>query len=235
MPVIEELKRIQKQIDRTEAWEQRGQFKGIRTWHNANRAIPAATYTHVFQSREVYDFGAPFSAGMHQTSVAAFTGTVTTVIGATTIAGVGTLFTTELYPGAIILVNTAEYNVVTEVISNTSAVVNFAWQVAAAGVAFRRVNEAFVIPGSGVYGCGINMELSAVGYCGFLKNQLVEPIAYPNTYFLSYSGASLFPAVHTEDLFAKYDILLPWVYIAAGGNTISRMPNSPACFISRIS
>lgn len=173
--------------------------------------------------------------GMHQTSTALFTGTVSTVIAGTTLTGVGTLFTTEINVGSIVIVNAAEYNVVTAIASDTSATVNFPWQLATAGVQMRRVVDAFVIPGRGVYSFGLNAELTVTGYLGWVKNELLVPIAYPATTWEVRSGLGLAPTAYGTDLFNKFDLLMPVVFINAGGTVVSREPNSPACFISRIS
>lgn len=91
--------------------------------------------------------------GVHFTSAANLTGTVTKTAASATLAGSGTSFTTELSVGQVISVpgTAAEKRVVTAIASNTSLTVSTAFANSASGQTATRVNSAFVATRPGIW------------------------------------------------------------------------------------
>lgn len=100
--IYQEVQRLKDQVERLGSWESRGQFKGCRITHSQDQVKAAsANWVWMDLDTEIWDYGAPFSNGMHS-AIAVGAGTVTKAIGGTTLVGVGTSFTTQMVVGGLV-------------------------------------------------------------------------------------------------------------------------------------
>ena len=240
MSIFTRVDKLQKNMERQETYESRGTFKGCKATHSVDQVFGAAAqWQPINLDTELWDYGAPFSGGMHSTRLVC-AGTVTKAIGGFTLVGVATAFLTEVFVGSLIFVNT-EFNVVTAITDNLNLTVKFAWGANAAGVAYTRSNHGYVIPGNGVYQVDFAAVLSVVtDYIAIYRNQMTIPAGATVAMEVA-AGPSSMLHCGCQILCNKFDFITFHVNIANAVTVTSRYaaiagcPASPMATIARIS
>jgi len=185
-------KAVDRAIDRINSFETRGTFFGAC---GSGSIVNAANNTlyNVPITAESYDFApADWLGGMINTNLA-LTGTMSVALGSTTVTGVGTLFLTELWRGAVIIVNGLFSGTIKSVQSNTVATMYFtSLNNAGAGSAGIRTNLAMGIPSSGLWELGIYAVYAQPATPGFVQTTFNLPglISLPGVYARNINGGT---------------------------------------------
>ncbi len=214
----------------------RTDLASCRTYASGGATIPTGAASVVSFNTDRWNIG-----GVHFTSSANLTGTVSKTNGSTTLTGSSSSFLTELSPGQLIDVPTpagaTERRVVTRIVSNTQLIVAAAFGATASGQTATRVNAALVCQSAGLYAIAGNAEFG--NSAGGTRRDL--QIRLNGTTLIGTSGVPAVNAfqsvnVNTAYRLNRWDYVELLAYQDSGGNlSLSASGNySPEFMMERL-